>query len=265
MFGGSGFYDFLDDVAEEVLTTPYGDPSAPVTIGTLAGRRVAFLPRHGRNHEHPAHVIPYRANLWAMHLLGVRALLGPCAVGSLQRHIRPGDFVVCDQLVDRTSGRAATFFDGPETNHLAFADPYCPELRGALSDAGRACAVSVVEAGTVVVVQGPRFSTRAESRWHRAQGWDVVNMTQSPEAPLARELGLCYATVALVTDYDTGVVDEFTSEPTERGEAVSQEAVFAFFQENLGRLRDVLFAAIAAIPTQPGAACGCAASGRAVP
>ncbi len=260
VIGGSGFYRLVDDVEHVHVDTPYGAPSAPIALGEVDGRAVAFVARHGSDHELPPHRVNYRANLWALHALGARRVLGPCAAGSLQPGIHPGDFVVCDQLVDRTSGRASTFFDGPETNHLAFADPYCPELRGALSDAGRACAVSVVEAGTVVVVQGPRFSTRAESRWHRAQGWDVVNMTQSPEAPLARELGLCYATVALVTDYDTGVVDEFTSEPTERGEAVSQEAVFAFFQENLGRLRDVLFAAIAAIPSQAGAACGCAAS-----
>jgi 5'-methylthioadenosine phosphorylase len=280
VIGGSGFYRLVDDVEHVRVDTPYGATSGPIALGEVEGRAVAFVARHGSDHELPPHRVNYRANLWALHALGARRVLGPCAAGSLQPSIHPGDFVVCDQLVDRTSGRAATFFDGPETNHLAFADPYCPELRSALSHAGRSCAVSVVEAGTVVVVQGPRFSTRAESRWHRAQGWDVVNMTQSPEAPLARELGLCYATVALVTDYDTGVEDAAAADPTvlsslkgtscrpatkERGEAVSQEAVFAFFQENLGRLRDVLFAAIAAIPTQPGAACGCAASGRAVP
>ncbi len=261
VIAGSGFYRLIDDVEHVDLDTPYGPPSAPIALGHLGGRHVAFVARHGTGHELPPHRVNYRANVWALHALGARRILGPCAAGSLQGHIHPGHFVVCDQLVDRTSGRAATFFDGPETYHLAFADPYCPELRAALAEAGRTCAVPVVDGATVVVVQGPRFSTRAESRWHRSQGWDVVNMTQSPEAPLARELGLCYATVALVTDYDTGV--EVAGKQA-AGEAVSQEAVFAFFQENLGRLREVLFAAIAAIPDQAAAACGCAAAGHAL-
>ncbi len=245
MFGGSGFYDFLDDVAEEVLTTPYGDPSAPVTIGTLAGRRVAFLPRHGRNHEHPAHVIPYRANLWAMHLLGVRALLGPCAVGSLQRHIRPGDFVVCDQLVDRTWGRPSTYFDGPETFHLSFADPYDAELRSALVEAARALGITVHDRGTMVVIQGPRFSTRAESASYRREGWEVINMTGCPEAALAAELGIPYATVALVTDEDAG---EEPGGDGRRIEAVHQDAVFAQLAANAAQVRGLLAEVVPLLP-----------------
>lgn len=252
--GGSGFYRFLDDVEEHHVDTPFGPPSAPVTFGRLHGRDVAFLPRHGAAHEHPPHRINYRANLWALRTIGVRRLLGPCAAGSLQPHVHPGDFVVCDQFVDRTWGRPSTFFDGPATNHVAFAEPYCGELRTALVGAARSSAVRVLDGGTVVVIQGPRFSTRAESRWHRDQGWEVVNMTQCPEAVLARELGLCYATVALITDYDAGI------EEVDGAGAVSQEAVFSFFEENLARLRQVLFAALEHIGPQDGAGCDCAAA-----
>jgi 5'-methylthioadenosine phosphorylase len=202
VFGGSGFYSFLDDTETVELTTPYGPPAAPVTIGTLGDVRVAFLARHGRNHEFPPHRVPYQANVWAMRELGVRALLGPFAAGSLQPHIHPGEFVVCDQLVDRTSGRPETFFDsfddGPR--HISLADPYDAELRAALVRAATEVGITVHDGGTVVVVQGPRFSTRAESAWYRAQGWEVINMTQHPEAALAREAELRYAAVALITD-----------------------------------------------------------------
>ncbi len=265
VIGGSGFYRLVDDVEHVAVDTPYGPPSGPVALSEIDGRPVAFLARHGIDHELPPHRVNYRANLWALRLLGVRRVLGPCAAGSLRVHLHPGDFVVCDQIVDRTWGREITFFDGPEVNHLAFADPYCPELRRALVHAGRACAVSMIDGGTVVVVPGPRFSTRAESRWHRAQGWDVVNMTQCPEAALAGELGLCYATVALVTDYDTGVEEPSGPGGAGLSEAVSQAAVFAFFERNLDRLRDVLVATIATVPRQADASCGCAASGFALP
>jgi 5'-methylthioadenosine phosphorylase len=234
------------------IETPYGAPSAPVSRGEVSGRAVAFLPRHGLAHQFPPHRVNYRANLWAMHHLGVRRILGPCAAGSLQPHVHPGDVVVCDQLVDRTGGREVTFFDGPEANHLAFADPYCDDLRRVALAAAKAKGVNAVDGGTVVVVNGPRFSTRAESRWYRAQGADVINMTQAPEAALARELGLCYATLALVTDYDTGVEDRLDVAP------VSQEAVFAFFEENLGRLRQVLFDAVGRISAQADSPCTCA-------
>ncbi len=190
VFGGSGLYALLDDVTEVVVETPYGPPAAPVHIGRLGDRRVAFLPRHGIDHAYPPHRINYRANVWAMRELGVTRLLAPCASGSLQPEIEPGDFVVCDQLVDRTSGRSQTYFDGPGANHVSFADPYCPELRAVAVDAGRAEGITVHETGTVVVIEGPRFSTRAESNWYRSAGWQVINMTQYPEAYLARELGI---------------------------------------------------------------------------
>jgi 5'-methylthioadenosine phosphorylase len=249
VFGGSGFYAFLDDVEEVVVETPYGTPSAPIAIGEIGGRRVAFLPRHGRRHELPPHRIPYRANVWAMRELGVRRLLGPCASGALRSDLALGEFVVCDQYVDRTSGRADTFYDGPETVHVSAADPYCSELRRLLVETAAELDIPVRDGGTVVVVQGPRFSTRAESRWFQSMGWDVINMTGYPECHLARELELCYATVAMVTDYDIGV---------QGGEPVSADRVVGVFRRNSERLRELLFAAIPKIGAQPEDVCATA-------
>ena len=250
VFGGSGFYSFLDEIEQVAIDTPYGTPSAPVSIGTVAGRRVAFVPRHGVKHEFPPHAVPYRANLWALKELGVQRVLGPCAVGSLQATVRPGDFVVGDQLVDRTSGRQATFYDGPVTTHVSFADPYCPVLRDIAVACGREQGLSLHPRGTVVVVEGPRFSTRAESRFYSQQGWEIINMTQYPEALLARELEMCYANLSLVTDYDVGVEGEIA--------AVSHEEVVRVFQENLGRLRDLLFAMIERLPEERECPCATA-------
>jgi 5'-methylthioadenosine phosphorylase len=249
VIGGSGFYEFLDAAVEVEVPTPYGPPSAPVTVGTVEGRRVAFLPRHGRRHEFPPHRLNYRANLWALHQLGVRRVFGPCASGSLRPDVAPGDFVVLDQLVDRTWGRSDTYADGPEMAHLGFADPYCPELATAVVRAAAGIGQRVHGRGTVVVVQGPRFSTRAESAWFRAAGWDVVNMTQYPEAYLARELGMCYSGVALVTDYDTGL------EGVEGIEPVSMDAVLEVLAANVERTRHLLFAAIPAVPEVPRCRC----------
>lgn len=246
IYGGTGLYALLDGAEEVVLDTPYGQPSAPVTIGVVEGRRVAFLPRHGRHHEYPPHLVPYRANAWAMHALGVRTVLGPCAAGSLRPGIEPGDIVVCDQLVDRTWGRPDTFCDGHPVTHLAFADPYDAVARAAVVDAARAEGVTVHDGGTVVVIAGPRFATRAESRWYRTNSWDVINMTQYPEAALAAELGAAYAGIALVTDYDSGVDGEPGIAP------VTQDAVFAAFAANLERLKAVLHRAIALVPPGDG-------------
>ncbi|WP_421118791.1 S-methyl-5'-thioadenosine phosphorylase [Aquihabitans daechungensis] len=240
VFGGSGFYRFLDDVTEVVVDTPYGPTAAPVAIGTLGSRTVAFLPRHGARHEFPPHRVPYRANVWAMHALGVTNVFGPCASGSLQAGIVPGSFVVPDQLVDRTWGRADSFFDGEDgrpVHHVAFGDPYDEHLRAVAIDACRAEGVEVHDRGTVVTVQGPRFSTRAESRWFSSHGWEVINMTQHPEAVLCREAGLRYAAIALITDFDAGL--EGTGIPS-----VTQEQVFAFFEANVETVRRVLFRAL---------------------
>ncbi|MBX5468645.1 MAG: S-methyl-5'-thioadenosine phosphorylase [Thermoleophilaceae bacterium] len=252
VFGGSGFYELLDDAGEVTPETPYGPPSAAIRIGEIAGRRVAFMPRHGDRHELPPHRINYRANVWAMREVGVRRIVGPSACGSLKPELRPGTFVVVDQFVDRTSGRADTYYDGPRTVHVSAADPYCPDLRRVLVECAGELDIPVVDGGTVVVIQGPRFSTRAESRWFAAAGWDVVNMTQYPEAWLARELGLCYASVSIVTDYDVGLEGFPDVEP------VSADAAFRVFAENLGRLRALLFQAVPKIGPQPDDICATA-------
>ncbi len=249
VFGGSGFYSFLEDAEEVAVETPYGPPSDRFTIGDVGGVRVAFLPRHGRHHHLPPHMVPYRANLWAMRELGVRRVFGPCASGSLQKNLPPGAFVVCDQFVDRTSGRRDTFYDGPVTTHVSAADPYCPDLRRILLETGRDQGLDIRDGGTVVVIQGPRFSTRAESRWFASMGWGVINMTAYPEGWLARELGLCYANVSLITDYDVGLEDDPDIEP------VSHEAVVQVFTENNERLRRLLFASIPKVGAQPDDIC----------
>jgi 5'-methylthioadenosine phosphorylase len=249
VFGGSGFYSFLDDVEEVAVETPYGKPSAPLTIGEIGGKRVAFLPRHGRAHELPPAQIPYRANVWAMREIGVRRLIGPCASGALQPELRLGEFVVCDQFVDRTRGRGDTFYDGEPVTHVSAADPYCADLRRLLVETARELGIPVRDGGTVVVIQGPRFSTRAESRWFQQMGWDTINMTAYPEGWLARELELCYANISMVTDHDVGV---------EGAEPVTHEAVLKVFTENNERLRELLFATIPKIGPQPVDACATA-------
>ena len=246
VIGGSGLYELLPEVVEHVVDTPYGPPSDPVMVGAVpGGRRVAFLPRHGRDHRHPPHRIPYRANLWALRSLGVRQVLAPCAVGSLRPELGPGTFVLPDQLVDRTSGRAQTYYDDGAV-HVSFADPYCPVGRRRGAGAAVAADLPLADGGTMVVVEGPRFSTRAESRWFAAQDWSVVNMTGHPEAVLARELALCYTPIALVTDLDAGI---------ETGAGVSQEEVFATFAANTERLRALLLRVAAELPADRGCAC----------
>jgi 5'-methylthioadenosine phosphorylase len=252
VFGGSGFYSLLDDVEEREVETPFGAPSGPIAIGDVGGTSVAFLPRHGKNHQFPPHRIPYRANVWAMRELGVRRLIGPNASGALKAELARGDFVVCDQYVDRTSGRPDTFYDGPETTHVSAADPFCPELRGLFVETATELGIPVRDGGTVVVTQGPRFSTRAESRWFQAMGWDVINMTAYPECYLARELELCYVNVSMVTDHDVGV---------EGQEPVSAEAVVRVFNENNERLRALLYAVIPKIGPQPDDVCATSLDG----
>lgn len=251
MIGGTGFYSFLGTdgtdgpdgpaVEEVMVETPYGAPSAPIALGTVAGRRVAFLPRHGRHHELPPHRINYRANLWALRSLGVRQVLGPCAVGGLREEVAPGDVVVPDQLVDRTWGRTQTYVETGAV-HLPFADPYCPRVSAAVAAADPTVALG----GTMVVIEGPRFSTRAESRHYGDQGWTLINMTGHPEAVLARELRMCYSAIALVTDMDAGV---------ETGAGVGQEEIFALFRENLARLTGLLTDTIGALPDPAGCTC----------
>ncbi|HKQ01007.1 MAG TPA: S-methyl-5'-thioadenosine phosphorylase [Actinomycetes bacterium] len=255
VFGGSGFYAFLDGVEEHTVETPFGAPSDKVAIGEVEGRRVAFLPRHGRRHQYPPHKIPYRANLWAMKELGVRRVIGPCAAGSLQAEAAPGHFVICDQVVDRTWGRDDTYYDGPETTHISFADPYCPELRSLALKEAEAQGITAHDGGTMVVIQGPRFSTRAESRWFQGNGWKVINMTGYPESLLARELELCYVNISLITDYDVGLEGLPGVDP------VSHSEVVRVFQENNAKLKDLLFALLPSIPGDRTCPCATALKG----
>ena len=208
------------------MDTPFGPPSDPIVTGEVAGRTVAFVPRHGRDHRFPPHRIPYRANLWALRSLGRPADPGADR-GRLadRRATGPGTLAIPDQLVDRTTGRAQTFYDAGGAVHVPFADPYCPVGRAQAIAAARAAGWELSDSGTLVVIEGPRFSTRAESQWYAAQGWTLVGMTGHPEAVLARELALCYTALALVTDTDAGV---------EEGEGVTQEEVFRVFGRERG-------------------------------
>lgn len=245
VFGGSGFYSLIDDAREVAVATPYGEPSAPVVVGEIEGRSVGFLPRHGMKHQFPPHAINYRANVWAMKHLGATDLILPCAAGSLQNHVKPGEFVLCDQVVDRTSGRADTFYDGPETTHVSFADPYDEEMREVALGSAKELGIGVHHRGTMVVIQGPRFSSKAESRWFSSLGWEVVNMTQYPEVILARELEMAALNISLITDYDVGLEDEPGHEP------VSHHAVLEVFKANNAKLRDLLFHVVPRLPLSP--------------
>ena len=247
VIGGSGFYSLLDEPELRAVETPYGAPSDAITLGTLAGRDVAFVPRHGVDHRFPPHLVPYRANLWALRSLGARQVVALSAVGSLTTALPTGTLVVPDQVVDRTWGRAHTYFDAPAgVGHATFADPYCPRGRAAAVAAGGAH-----DGGTLVVVNGPRFSSRAESLEFQSHGWSIIGMTGMPEAALARELGLCYTSLSLVTDLDAGV---------EAGEGVTHEEVLATFAANLPRLRDLLVGTLARLPSSQ-AGCACAGFG----
>lgn len=252
VIGGSGLYS-LGEVEEELWPhTPYGRPSDSVSLTRVGGTLVAFLPRHGRGHTVPPHQINYRANLFALASVGVERVVGPCAVGSLKAGLEPGSVVICDQFFDRTRGRQDTFFDGPEVKHLSAAEPYCPELRPLAAQAAAQAGFSVSPAGTVVVVQGPRFSTRAESRWFAQMGADVVGMTQYPEVVLARELGMCYVTLAVVTDYDAGLAERPDVAP------VTHEEVVAAFARSHEKLVQALQLLVAAVPAERSCSCGAA-------
>jgi 5'-methylthioadenosine phosphorylase len=234
VFGGSGFYSFMRDADEVEVDTPFGKPSDVISIAIIEGKKVAFLPRHGRNHQYPPHLIPYRANLFAMKLLGVTQIIAPTASGSLQPHIKPGEFVICDQFVDRTWGRKDTYFEGPEVRHISTAHPYCPRLRKIAYETAAEMKIPVHKEGTVVVIQGPRFSTKSESRWFSHMGWEAVNMTQYPEVALARELGICYANISLITDFDAGLEGREDIPP------VHEDDVLKVFNENNEKVKALI-------------------------
>ena len=255
VFGGSGFYSLIENAREVTIETPYGAPSDKLALGEIAGRRVAFLPRHGKDHRFPPQVINYRANAWAMKELGVERIIGPTACGSLKAAVKPGDMVVADQIVDRTTGRKDTFFDGPITTHVSFADPYCAQLRPIAIAALKAEGITTHETGTIVVIQGPRFSTRAESKWFAGLGWEVINMTNYPESYLARELEMCYVNISLITDYDVGLEGHDGIEP------VSHAAVMKIFASNNERVKNGIFRIIENTPKERTCSCGTALEG----
>lgn len=250
VIGGSGFYEFFDSAERVRVSTPFGDPSDDVVVGEIGGRRVAFMARHGQGHRFPPHTVNYRANLWALRSVGVRQILSPCAVGSLLVDVGPGDILVPDQVVDRTWGREHTFYDveGPVV-HVEFADPFCPVGRRTVLGVAGARGVRAVDGGTLVVINGPRFSTRAESLMHQQAGWSIVGMTAMPEAALARELAMCFTTVALVTDHDVGV---------DGGAAVTHHSVLEAFGANVDRLKGVIAEVVAGLPSEDAAPeCAC--------
>jgi 5'-methylthioadenosine phosphorylase len=257
IIGGSGFYSWIDSGREVLVDTPFGRPSDPPVVGEVAGRRVAFLPRHGSDHRLQPHRVNYRANLWALRSLGVRQVLGPCAVGSMHPELGPGHLVVPDQVIDRTWGRAHTVYDdeGPVV-HVAFADPYCARGRQAVRAAASSVQWAARDGGTLIVINGPRFSSRAESRWHAATGADIVGMTGMPEASIARELAMCYTSVCVVTDLDAGVED---------GSGVTHAEVFKTFAASVERLKSLLVEVVGALPSDGDCPCRHALDGLRLP
>ncbi len=262
IFGGSGLYEFFKQggpASRRRATasrggwidakTPYGKPSDKIFLTEYAGKKIAFLPRHGRKHQIPPHKINYRANVWAFKKLGVKAIISPAAVGSLQPNIKRGDFVICDEFIDRTRNRKDTFFDPPtgeagknKVVHISSADAYCEKLRKIAIKICKKHKIHVHPNGTVVVIQGPRFSSKAESKWFTKMGWDVVNMTQYPEAILAREAEICYLNISIVTDYDVGLVGEKGIRP------VSISEILRVFSQNIEKVKKVILDIIKEIP-----------------
>jgi 5'-methylthioadenosine phosphorylase len=255
VYGGSGFYSLMENPREIWVETPYGATSDKIALGEIAGRKVAFLPRHGKDHRFPPQSINYRANAWAFKELGITRIIGPTACGSLQAHVKPGSMVVADQIVDRTTGRKDTFYDGPITTHVSFADPYCLQMRPIAIEALKDLKIETHETGTIVVIQGPRFSTRAESKWFSSLGWEVINMTNYPESYLARELEMCYVNISLITDYDVGLEGQGGIKP------VSHADVMKVFASNNERVKAGIFKIIELMPKERTCACGSALSG----
>lgn len=263
IFGGSGFYDLLENVEEIDLDTPFGKPADKIMLGKIAGHKIVFLPRHGRDHRFPPHKIPYKANLWAFKKLGVQKIISPMAVGSLQANIKPGDFVVCDQYVNWTGTRGLnqrddTYYHGEKVNeihrsekvaHFTNASPYCEETRNLINNILEIEKISHHKKGTVVVIEGPRFSTKAESKFFSNQGWHIVNMTAYPEVALARELGMCYVNIGLVTDYDAGLEGEPNIQP------VTTEEVIKVFNDNNQKIKELIFKIVEQLPKER--KCGC--------
>lgn len=252
IIGGSGFYDLASRLTEVKIETPYGSPSDKIALGKISGKRVAFLPRHGKEHNFPPHLINYRANIWALKSLGVERIITSHAVGSLQKNYKPGDLVILDQFVDRTKNRIDTFYDGPIATHISSAFPYCPQISSLAIKEAKKIKLDIHESGTAVIIQGPRFSTAAESLWFTKMGWQVVNMTEYPEIVLAREKEMCYTAIAAVTDYDSGLVAEGEVKP------VSVEEIVNCFRANIEKIKELMLSVIKNWPEK--ATCDCNSS-----
>ena len=251
VIGGSGLYQIegLDDIEEVKVITPYGDPSDVITVGTLEGIRVVFLPRHGRGHRINPSEIPVRANIYALKSLGVERIIAVNSCGSYKEEIVPGHLLIPDQIIDRTNGRPSTFFEGGIVAHVPFADPFCADLSAVLYKAAQDVGATVHNGGTFVVMEGPQFSTKAESFLHKSWGASVIGMTTIPEAKLAREAEICYASVACVTDYDCW---------HETHEAVTIEMVLATMAKNIDVSKQIIKIAAGRISDERGCICASA-------
>jgi len=247
IIGGTGVYDpeNIEDRSEVKIYTPYGETSDLVSLNTYGGRRVAFIPRHGRNHRIPPHRINNRANIWALKQLGVRSIIASSAVGSLREDYAPGDFVVTDQFIDRTKSRADTFYEGGKLCHISSADPICPQLHDFFVEHARGLGLKVHPSGTYVCIEGPRFSTRAESRLFRQWGADIIGMTLYPECVLAREAEICYVSVAMVTDYDV-----WADKP------VTTHEILETLEKNSANFKRLVMESIPEIPEERTCGCG---------
>lgn len=249
IIGGSGFYDLADSLEEIKIETPYGSPSGKIGLGVVGGKKVAFLPRHGKDHDIPPHKINFRANIWALKSLGVERIIASYAAGSLQKEYKPGELVVLDQFIDRTEGRIDTFYDGPIATHVSTAFPFCDQTNKLTISIINKLGYTFHPSGTLVVIQGPRFSTAAESSWFTKMGWHAVNMTGYPEAALAREKEMCLTGIGIITDYDSGVILDCKVKPVSAAEVVKN------FQENIIKVKTVIFEMIKNWPLKTTCSC----------
>jgi 5'-methylthioadenosine phosphorylase len=241
VIGGSGLYHIegLTDVQETKIKTPFGEPSDAILLGNLEGIEVAFLPRHGRGHRISPTEVPSRANIYALKSLGVERIISVSAVGSLKEHFKPMDIVIPDQIIDRTRNRVNTFFGRGIVGHITFADPFCPVLSDILYESAQKTGVRAHDGGTCIIMEGPQFSTRAESELYRSWGADIIFMTALPEAKLAREAEICYATIAIVTDYDCW---------NEKVESVTTEMILSNLQKSVSNAKEIIKLAITCLP-----------------
>ena len=253
IIGGSGMYSLLENADEVQKETEYGAPSDNISVGSIGGVDVAFIPRHGKNHTIPPHKVPYKANIEALNGMGVERIIATNAVGSLNPRYKPGDFALFDQFINFTSGGDDTFFHGPDVVHISTAEPFCPELRGIASRKAAESGLEMHSNGSVAVINGPRFSSKAESRYFGASGADMINMTLYPEIALAREKAMCYLGIGLVTDYDSGLEGDPNIKPVDYNE------VGRMFAANVPKLKALIAAIVKDIPEKR-EACSCSKS-----